>query len=113
MLSKKYRLSKKDFIAAFKGKGLFVKGESLDVKIIKNSLELTRFGISCGTKISKKAVVRNFLKRRVSEIIRMNLPKIKKGFDVIVLLHPEIKGKTFQEIEKTTLNIFKKAKLMN
>ncbi|MCD6528051.1 ribonuclease P protein component [bacterium] len=110
-LPKKYRLKKrKDFERVLK-KGMYYSGLCMSIKLKRNNLNISRFGIVIGSKISKKAVVRNKIKRRISEVIRLNLPQLKKGFDVIVLTKPEIVDKKYQEIENILISLFKKAKI--
>lgn len=85
MLPKINRLKKKkDFERVFKqGRGL--KQDFLSLKFAKNNLEATRFGFVVGQKVSRKAVVRNKVKRRLREIARINLGNIKKGLDIVVV----------------------------
>ena len=64
-----------------------------------------------GLKVSKKAVIRNRVKRRIRESIRLMLKDIKPGFDIIVLTKPEIKDKDFKEIDENLKKILKKANL--
>jgi len=110
-LSKKYRLKKrKDFEEVFK-KGIYCSGSCISIKLKRNNLNISRFGIVVGSRISKKAVIRNKIKRRISEAIRLNLPQLKKGFDVIVLTKPEVVDKKYQEIENILVSLFKKAKI--
>ena len=70
MLPKKNRLkNKKDFERVFKqGKGF--KEDFLFFKITKNNLKENRFGFIVSLKVSKKAVLRNKVKRRLREIIK-------------------------------------------
>ncbi|USR91471.1 ribonuclease P protein component [Phormidium yuhuli AB48] len=56
-----------------------------------HSVPPTRFGISVGRKISKKAVVRNQIKRRLRAALRQLLPRVQPGWDVIVIAYPEAK----------------------
>lgn len=48
------------------------------------NLPATRFGISVSQKVSKKAAVRNLLKRRVKAAIRQLLPAIDRGWLVVI-----------------------------
>lgn len=111
MLSEKNRLKKKkDFENVFKkGKG-FREG-FLTLKIGKNNLDRTRFGFIVSQRISKKATLRNKIKRRLREIVRAKMKTIKKGIDVVLITVPGIEKKSFQEIEKTVERLFKKAKI--
>lgn len=106
------RLKKqKDFERVFKkGKGL--KEDTLFLKFIPNSLLKNRFGIIVSQKVSKKAVVRNKIKRRMRAIIHKKTPQIKRGLDVVVATLPGTATKSFAELEKAVEELFKKANLI-
>ncbi|NCO75528.1 MAG: ribonuclease P protein component [Cyanobacteria bacterium] len=54
-----------------------------------NQLIDTKIGISISRKVSKKAVVRNRIKRQIRSIFRCLLPKISSGWLIIVIVKPE------------------------
>jgi ribonuclease P protein component len=88
---------------------------SIVLKFLLNNSEKTQIGIAIGVKFSKKAVVRNTVKRRVREILRKNLGKIKDGFDVVVSVRAEKEGQTKIEshkIEKDLKDAFERAGLL-
>lgn len=112
MLPRPHRLTKeKDFERVYR-KGKFFAQDFLICKILENNFNLTRFGIVVGIKVSKKTTKRNQVKRRLREMVRLKLDKIKKGFDVIVIVKPEIVNKEYQEIDKIVIKLFKKAGLL-
>ncbi|MCD6149424.1 ribonuclease P protein component [bacterium] len=113
MLPKKYRLTgKKDFEKVFKfGQGRHAK--ILGIKFAKNNLGNSRFGFIVSKKVSPKAVVRNKIKRQAREIIQSNLSDIKNGLDVVIVCHPGITEKNYQEIEKEILGIAGEINLLN
>ena len=112
MLPKVNRLKKeKDFQSVFK-KGEGVKEDFLILKKGKNSLECSRFGFVVGINISKKATLRNKIKRRLRYLVHKRLPKIKKGLDVILIAQPGLEDKDFIEIEKAIDRIFDKTKII-
>lgn len=112
MLPRENRLkNKKDFEKVFK-KGEGFKQDFLFLKISKNNLNFIRFGFVISKKISKKAIIRNKIKRRLSEIIRMDLPEIKKGWDGIIITSPGIETKGFEDLKENLENLFKKARLL-
>lgn len=85
MLPKIYRLKKdKDFKRIFQA-GKLVSGEAFVIRVVGNDEKVTRFGIICGLKLSKKAVVRNRLRRRFGEAIRKLFKNIRSGYDVVIL----------------------------
>jgi ribonuclease P protein component len=112
MLPKNNRLTKKkDFEYVFK-KGRSFKEDFLILKIIENQLGQIRFGFVVSQKISKKASLRNKIKRRISESVRLKIGKLKKRLDGILIALPEIEKKDFWKIDETIEKLFKKAKIL-
>lgn len=113
MLPKINRIKKKnDFEEIFK-KGRGFKGGLLIFKIIKNNLGFNRFGFVVSQKVSKKAVIRNKARRRMSEVIRENAENIKKGFDMVLVALPGIEKKDYKEIKQEIETLLNKNKLIN
>lgn len=48
----------------------------------------TRIGISVSQKVSKKAVVRNRIKRQIRSIFRQLLPRLSPGWQLVVVVKP-------------------------
>ncbi len=112
MLSKENRLkNKKDFDNVFK-KGRRVKGDFLFLKILENNLDASRFAFVVGLKISKKAVIRNKIKRRLRYIVREKFSDIQKGIDVMIITLPGIENQDFQQIKDNLTKAFTSAKLL-
>lgn len=112
MLSKDSRLKKKkDFEHVFK-KGKGFKEGFLFVKLVKNNLKTTRFGFVVGYKVSKKAALRNKVKRRLREAVKAALPKIRKGLDVVLVADKGLETKGLVEIEAVVVKLFKRAKII-
>jgi ribonuclease P protein component len=51
----------------------------------------TRIGIVVSQKVSKRAVVRNRIKRQLRAIVSLLLPEFATGWDVIIAVHPQAK----------------------
>jgi len=93
----------KEFDRAFKiGQSFYDK--NLGLKAVNNDLKITRLGILISTKVSKKAVVRNHFKRQIREIIRAELPKLKEGKDLVIIVFSQILDKNFEDIKKLLIN---------
>jgi ribonuclease P protein component len=108
MLSQKNRLKKKkDIDDAFRG-GRAKSNSFFVVKLKNNYSEDWRFGFVVSRKVSKKAVVRNRIKRRLCEIIK-NALKIgvfkKDGKDALIIVRPGVDKKDFKEVEKTLVSL--------
>jgi len=112
MLPKENRLKKrKDFESVFrKGKGF--KEDFLVLKKNKNNLNQSRFGFLVGGRVSKKATIRNKIRRRLSSLVQKKLAKIKPGIDVIFIVQPGLENKNFAQIERTIDRLFQTAKVI-
>ncbi|MDD5291214.1 MAG: ribonuclease P protein component [Patescibacteria group bacterium] len=108
MMKKENQLKKdKEFDWVFKnGRSGF--GKFLGIKAAANGLGASRFGILVSNKISKNAVERNKIKRQIREMVRLQIPIIKPGFDVVIITLPLILGKSYLEVEKEIGRNFKK-----
>lgn len=112
MLPRANRLKKKkDFERVFK-KGRSFKEDFLYLKIRENNLKSSRFGFMVSKKFSKKATTRNKIKRRLRELIRIKLPKIKKGIDGVIIIIPGLEATDFHQLEDIINKLFKKANII-
>ncbi len=88
---------KKDFEAIFKKSKSF-KNDIFILKVAKNTLGLNRFGFIVSLKISKKATIRNKIRRRLAEAFMAKGKNIKPGTDLVLIALPGIKEKDFSAI---------------
>ncbi|MEK7203316.1 MAG: ribonuclease P protein component [Patescibacteria group bacterium] len=101
----------KDFDQVFK-RGRSCYCQTIGLKIIANKIGQNRLGIIISRKVSKKAVDRNKLKRRIKEIIRLLIDKLLVGYDILVITLPGAKEKTYQEISKILEQGLNKLKML-
>lgn len=78
----------------------------------KKNVLLNRLGISVSKKIGK-SVTRNKVRRRIYEAYRLNLHKLKIGYDIVFISRSKAKDKSYLEIEKSMINLFKKGMILN
>ena len=78
------------------------------IAIAEATREPTRVGISISQKVSKRAVVRNRLKRLLKVAVRSLLPKFSTGWDIVVIVQPEATQCDYrqflQELEQLLIN---------
>ncbi len=102
MLPPKNRLKlTRDFARVFKfGRSFYTL--NLRLKLAKNNQKETRFGFVAGLAVSKKATIRNRLKRQVREMVRLRIKEglIKPNFDVVINLKSSLIKLKYLEIEK-------------
>jgi ribonuclease P protein component len=116
MLKKLYRLNKTKDIQTLMKTGRAFYSPILMVKAKANELAHSRFAIIVSNKVSKKATQRNLIKRRLREIVRLQLAKLETGADVAILASAKMidaKGKVleYQDMAKEVEAVFKKARL--
>ena len=112
MLPVKFRLTRdKDFkkISA-SGKSFF--SPLFRVRTLPNNLAHSRFAFIVTTKTSKKAIVRNRIKRQVREIVRLKHEGANPGYDIVVTIKTTALNKAYQELEKDLLKLLAKAKVL-
>jgi ribonuclease P protein component len=113
MLSKKNRLKKKKDIERVLKEGKRFKEDFLILKLRENNLKESRFGFTVSQKVSKNATLRNKIRRRLSEIVKMKSKKIKKGLDLLLIACPGLETKDFWELDEVIEKLFKKARVCN
>lgn len=105
------RITTREFDAIFKAGRWFDSGFfSLRIAKIKKTEPLFAFVVS--VKVSKKAVVRNKIKRRSRNIIRKLLPSIKKEIAIIVFFKKGAENLKFSELEEKLKEELKKARVL-
>lgn len=77
----------------------------------KNNLGYNRFGFTAAKKI-KKAVTRNFIRRRMKEIVRLNEFKLKSGYDIILMARVNASDSDYRSLEKSFNKLIKLKKLL-
>jgi len=111
MLPKQNRLKKKKDCDSVIKQGRHNADRFLVLKIQRNSLEQSRIGFVVSKKISKKAVERNRIKRRLREIVKKEISELKNGIDLVFLVKKNIITAEFSEIEYSVKSLLKKSGL--
>ncbi|OGZ02659.1 MAG: hypothetical protein A2430_00615 [Candidatus Liptonbacteria bacterium RIFOXYC1_FULL_36_8] len=96
MLKKRHKLPIYLFLS-LKSALKVIKGAFLTVKIKENNLLISRFGVVISSRFDKRAVHRNYLKRKFFDFFRLNLNKLEKGFDLLIYLSPSVKSDFSEE----------------
>lgn len=83
------------------------------MKAVLNGLPVTRIGFVVSTKVSKRAVVRNQLKRRMREAVRAEVEELQPGIDIAFMARPEAAKMSYAEIRRTIIELLIKSKILN
>jgi ribonuclease P protein component len=112
MLKQKFRLkNKKDFDNVYK-KGRKAASRFFLIKVKSNQKDISRIGFVVSKKIVSKIVLRNKLKRKMREAIRLLIDKIKPGYDIIIIATTSASLKNYIEIEKDLKKLLKDRQLL-
>ncbi len=76
------------------------------VVVLNKSDDETRFGVIISKKISKKAVDRNKIKRRLTEVLARNLENFETGKRILFLAKKEVLEVKPEEIKEELGKIF-------
>lgn len=112
MLPVKCRLTKSRDFKRINAGGKSVFSAYFRLRYLANDLPTSRFAVVVSTKVSKKATLRNRLKRQTREILRLNREKIKNGFDLIISIQNRAPGKDYEELKNDLAALFSKANLL-
>ncbi|MDC0831603.1 Ribonuclease P protein component [Geitlerinema sp. FC II] len=73
----------------------------------------TRIGISIGRKVSKRAVVRNRIKRQIRAAARQLLPRLSPGWDIVAIVHSEAKECNSTQFLQELEQLLARAEVLN
>jgi len=93
--------------------GSVVYGEALIMRYRKTSNQTSRFVIVVSAKVSKKAVVRNLIRRRISAILMASEPYMMVKIDALISVKTNAKDLNFDQLKLEIWKIFLKARLVS
>jgi ribonuclease P protein component len=109
---KKYKIRKNSEFRVVYKKGKSIANRLLVLYIFRNIKKLNRTGVSVSKKVGK-SVIRNKVRRLIKESYRLNNTNLKQGYDLVFIARNSAKNRSFLEIQKAMLELFKKAGLYN
>lgn len=112
MLAKEYRFHSRGGVKSVYQSGKTIRRPDLSLIFCDNSRGKTRFAVVVSKKVIKSAVGRNRIRRRVYEIIRLNLDKFKKPRDYIFVIYSKaVKDEPYLELQKTIRSLIEESML--
>jgi ribonuclease P protein component len=73
----------------------------------------TQIGISISQKVSKRAVVRNRIKRQLKAIIRALLPQIATGWQLVIVVKPSATQCSYEQFLQELKQLLRRAEIIN
>lgn len=111
MLKAQYHLRRKQDFQKIYRRGDYFFSPCLILRFIANSKNVSRFAFVISAKAAPKAVDRNLVKRRLSEIIRLNLGHLVPGLDVIIIAKKSLLAQKFLSQKGNLIYLLKRAKI--
>lgn len=96
-MERRYRLQGRDRFLAIRVQGSRWVHPQVILGGLQNGLELTRCGFVVSGKLGN-AVVRNRIRRRLREAVRLSYPHIASGWDLVWIARPPILEADFRHI---------------
>lgn len=108
MLARKFKIGSRERVTYILEKGYYRRARFIQCKFLRNRLTHARFSMIVSKKISRTAVGRNRVRRRIYEALRRNWHIVGgKCYDVVVLPSSRIIKAPFGEIEKDIILLLK------
>lgn len=109
MLPALNRLKKpRDISRVFK-QGRYAASPELMVRVAANSQPDSRLVVVISKKVSKKAVVRNRLRRQIIGIVQRGWQTVAAGYDIVVTVRADLSPKTAPQLEQLVTAALEKA----
>jgi ribonuclease P protein component len=111
-MHKKHRLRANADFRRLRREGRTLLHPLLVISILPNGLEHSRFGFAVGRRLGK-AVVRNWIKRRMREAVRVRIQsgEIAGGWDVVLIARRPIRDASYHQVDETIGLLLRRAGL--
>jgi len=111
LLRRRYRLRSRERFQEVRRQGESRKDRLVVLVYLPNDLPYSRFGFTASRRVGN-AVRRNRARRLLRESIRLRLPAIKPGWDVILIARPPIVHASFHQVDAACERLLRKAQLL-
>ena len=106
MLNRKYRFHSRGGVRYVYQKGKTIRKPKMSLVFLPNSKGFTRVAVVVSKKVEKSAVGRNRIRRRIYEIIRLNMEHLPKKMDYIfVVFNKDVMKMDYSELEKIVVGL--------
>ena len=93
--------------------GRWLKSQPLSLVALEDKkARETKIAVIVPTKIEKRAIARNRLRRQIREILRKKTFHLKKGKEIIVMVNPGAVKKSSKKLEEAIEELLKKGGLI-
>jgi ribonuclease P protein component len=111
-LKRAFRLRKSSEFLQVRQQGRSIASRLLILAYRANTLDITRIGFVVSKKVSKHAVVRNHLKRLLSEVVRPLLPCLPGGLDIVLTVRNAARDADILMLKQEVVTLLQRARLL-
>ncbi|MCB9076678.1 MAG: ribonuclease P protein component [Anaerolineaceae bacterium] len=110
-MKRQYRLRRSSDFHRVRQVGKSYASSLMVLAFLQNELAYSRFGFVVSKRLGN-AVQRNRIKRRLREAIRLRLPQIKSGFDVVIIARKPVGNVTLKTIDQSLARLLETSQLL-
>jgi len=110
-VKQRYRVRQNERFQEIRRRGQSYGNELLVMCVLPNQLPYSRFGFSVSNRIGG-AVLRNRVKRRLREAIRLCMVLIEPGWDIVFIAKYPVGSATFQQMDAACARLLRRAHLL-
>ena len=110
-MKRRYRVREDRRFREIRQRGRSVANDLLVLCVLANDLPYSRFGFAVSSRIGN-AVVRNRIKRRLREILRLRMATIRPGCDIILIARKPIRSAEYHQLETACARLLRRAQLL-
>ena len=112
MLAAAHRLRDRRALAQVMRRGRYAAEPALSLKTTPNQLSYSRVVVVVSKKVSKKAVVRNRIRRRLAAILAGRWATVAPGYDIVVTVRTDVSAVAGPELTRRMLGLLTQAMLL-
>ncbi|MBX3011001.1 MAG: ribonuclease P protein component [Caldilineaceae bacterium] len=110
-MNRRYRIQENRRFQEIRQQGKSYSSELLVMCVLPNELPYSRFGFSINARIGG-AVIRNRIKRRLREAIRLRMEMIVPGWDVVLIARRPIRCADYHQMDAACARLLRRAHLL-
>ncbi len=103
-MQRRFRLQHRRDFARLRAEGTTHKHATMLLNVAPNGLDHNRYGFITSKRLGK-AVQRNRLRRRLREAVRQLHPRLRCGYDVVIVARPPLAGQPYDEVVRIVLQL--------
>jgi len=110
-MQRHFRLRRNEDFVRLRQEGRAFSHSSMVLNWMPNGLPHNRYGLITSKKLGS-AVARNRVRRRLREVVRLLHPRLRAGFDIVVIARPGLVGKPFVAMQRILEELSQRAGLL-